>query len=495
MITRPNILWIGMDQIRYDTPACNGNPVCRTPSIDALADKGVSFDRAYTPSSLCSPARASMLTGQFAFHHGMLTNCDLYHSPLRELPAQDTLLHHRLHEAGYRCGFVGKSHIGTDKAPTDFGFEGFSPPGYGNIRQQPRYLEYLEAHGLTYTIREPIFANADATTCLAGIWDGQAESTPAAFLAAETMDMLETYAAKPETPFFLTCQFWGPHQPHLPSREFAGMHDRAAIKPWANAADDWHGKPEMVKRVHRDFYRQLPSDWDTWREVVGRYYDFTAMIDAQIGRILKRLQELGLEENTIIVFSTDHGDMTGSHGGMNDKGYAYEEAHHIPLIVAFPGHFQAGTRTDAMVYNMDIFPTLLDAIGLPVPAVDARSFLSTLIGEPLPNPRKDIYLEFHGLRFLYSQRALLTEDGNKYIFTPGDKDEFYDLKQDPAELHNRIDDPDYGDCVAQMRDRMIAHAWACKDPLAPCIAKYFGDWETSSNHQFDATNLKQQAGK
>ncbi len=490
MKNHPNILWIGMDQIRYDTLACNGNPVCQTPAIDALAARGISFERAYTPASLCTPARASMLTGQFAFHHGMLTNCDLYHSPLRELPAPDTLLHHRLQAAGYRCGFIGKSHIGTDKAPANFGFEGFSPAGYGDIRRQPRFLDYLKARGLAYTIREPIFANADETTCLAGIWDGPTDSTPAAFLAEETMALLEAYAAQPNTPFFLTCQFWGPHQPYLPSCEFAGMHDRAAIKPWANAVDDWHGKPEMVKRVHRDFYRQLPSDQDTWREVVGRYYDFTSMIDAQIGRILHRLQALGLEENTIIVLSTDHGDMTGSHGGMNDKGYPYEEAHHIPLIVAWPGHAQAGKRSDAMVYNMDIFPTLLDAAALSVPAIDGRSFLPVLIGEPLPNPRKEVYLEFHGLRFLYSQRALISDDEHKYIFTPGDRDEFYDLRQDPAELHNRIDDPAFERCIARMRSRMIEHAWACKDPLAPCIAKYFGDWTSPSQHQFDATNLK-----
>ncbi|MFW5894011.1 MAG: sulfatase-like hydrolase/transferase [Verrucomicrobiota bacterium] len=487
MTRRPNILWIGMDQIRYDTPACNGNPVCRTPNLDRIAARGVSFDRAYTPSTLCTPARASMLTGQFAFHHGLITNCDLYHAPVAELPRPDELLHHRLHQAGYRCGFVGKSHIGTEKGPRDYGFEGFSPPGYGDIRNQPRYRQHLAEHKLAYTIRDRIYANPDDTTCLAGIWDGPAESTPAAFLAEETMGLLDEYAACSQ-PFFLTCQFWGPHQAHLPSREFAGMHDREAIAPWPNFADEWQGKPEMVKRVHRDFYRARPSGWEQWREVVGLYYDFTAMIDAQLGRILDRLEALGLADNTIVVFTTDHGDMTGSHGGMIDKGYPYEEAHHIPLIVAWPGQIKGGRRTDAMVYNMDIFPTLLEAAGLNVPELDGQSFLEALHGRETDGGRNQLYLEFHGLRFLYSQRGIITDDNWKYIFTPGDRDEVYDLNTDPAELVNLIDAPDCAERVNGLRQRLMAAAAAAHDPLTPCIWKYFGDWQPPGR-QFDATRV------
>lgn len=485
MTSRPNILWIGMDQIRYDTPGCNGNTVCRTPNLDRLARQGVCFDRAYSPSSLCTPARVSMLSGQFAFHHGMITNCDLYHAPVTELPHPETLLHHRLTEQGYRCGFIGKSHIGTTKAPAEYGFEGWSPPGYGNIRQAKPFLDYLNE--LDYTIRDPIYANPDQTTCVAGVWDGPTESTPAHFLADKTLELLDDYAAQ-ESPFFLTCQFWGPHMAHLPSREFAGTHDRTAITPWTNFADDCRGKPEMIRRVHRDFYRDRPADWRQWREVVGLYYDFTAMIDAQIGRILDRLDALGLAENTIVVFTTDHGDMTGSHGGMLDKGYPYEEAHRIPLILAWPGQFAAGRRTDAMVYNLDVFPTLLEAANMPVSNRDGRSFLPQLTAADAGSARDRIYLEFHGLRFLYSQRALVTDDGWKYVFTPGDTDEVYDLNTDPAELNNRIDDPNCAGRVKTLRAQLMATAEELEDPLAPCICKYFGHWNTT-HAQFDATQV------
>jgi choline-sulfatase len=482
----PNILWIGVDQLRYDTPGCNGNGVCQTPNIDRLAASGVCFDRAYTPSSLCTPARASMLTGAFAFDHGLITNSDMYHAPVADLPRPETLLHHRLASAGYRCGWIGKGHIGAHRGPTDFGFEGFSPPGYGDIRRDPEFLDYLRQHQLAYTLRDLIHANPGEQTCVAGIWDGPVESTPEYYLAERTNDLLGHYAADGR-PFFLSVQFWGPHQPHLPSREFAGLHDRAAIDPWPNFADDEPGKPAMVRRIPRDFYRTLPRDWDGWREIVGRYYDCTAMLDAQIGRLLDRLDALGLAENTLVVFTSDHGDMTGAHGGANDKGLMYEEAHRIPLIIAAPGVAPRGARSGALVYNMDIFPTLLEALGLAADTPHGRSFLPVL-RDPAAPAREEIYLEFHGIRFLYSQRGMVTADGWKYIFTPGDTDEVYDLNTDPAELRNRIEDPACADRVEALRGQLMNLANRVGDPLAPCVGKYFGHWDLNPR-QIDATRI------
>ena len=120
---KPNILWIGVDQFRYDTVGANGNAICKTPNMDRIAAAGVNFSNAYSPCSLCSPARASMLTGLYAFKHGMGTNCDMYIPLSTELNNPDMLLHKRLQESGYHLGWVGKSHIGTEKGPVDYGFE------------------------------------------------------------------------------------------------------------------------------------------------------------------------------------------------------------------------------------------------------------------------------------------------------------------------------------------------------------------------------------
>lgn len=473
MNKRPNILWIGVDQLRCDTLGCSGNAVCKTPNVDAIAAKGICFDRAYCPTSLCTPARASMFTGQYAFHHGMLTNCEFYHTIAPELPDPDMLLHPRLAHLGYQLGFLGKWHVGTEKGPADHGFEGMNIAGYGNILQDPDYQRYLEKTNLTYEIRKPIYANPDDNCLLGAIWDGPVQSTPTYYLADRAIAKLDEFAQR-HSPFFLTCQFWGPHQPYRPSREYAGLHDRSAIEPWINFTDSLADKPTTNRRTTTDFYRALPTDWDGWREIVGLYYDYTSMIDAQVGRIIDRLNRLGIAQDTLIIFTSDHGDMTGSHGGMNDKGYMFEEVHRVPLILAWPGHVDAGSRSDALVYNMDIFPTILDVLGIADQGLDGQSLLSAAYGTS--ESRDDLLLEFHGIRFLQSQRGLITRDGWKYVFTPSDCDECYDLNQDPGELVNLIDDPRHCGKIEELRTRLMDAAIAADDPLQACICKYFGHW-------------------
>ena len=490
---KPNILWIGLDQLRFDVPGCNGNPVCHTPVIDRLAGQGVNFTNAYTTCCLCTPARASMLTGLFAFKNGMGTNCDLYHALNRDLPHPEMLLHHRLQQVGYRCGFVGKWHVGTDKGPTDYGFEGMNLKGYGDIVHDPGFQDYLKAKGLTYgPARNPIFGNPNGKTLLAGVWDGPTESTPAYYLADTTIDMLKRFSAD-KRPFMIDCQFWGPHPPYLPSPEFAGKHDRAAIKPWINFKDDLAGKPAAVRRFRSEFYRSLPKDWAGWRELVGLYYDYTSMIDQQIGRIIEQLDKLGLADNTIVILTADHGDMTGSHG-LFDKGFMYQEAFRIPLIVRWPARCPRPIRCDELVYNMDVFPTILDAIGRPDEQLDGKSFLPALEGKPLPNAREAIFLEFHGIRYLTSQRALVTKSGYKYIFNAGDFDEFYDLNKDPGELKNAIDASENRELVAKVQGMIKAAALRSRDPIADDIAKMFGDWQNLSG-QHEAAAMIQGQGK
>lgn len=491
--TPPNVLWIGLDQLRPDALGCHGNAVCRTPRIDRLASEGVRFSRAYTTCCLCSPARASMLTGRYAFRHGMGTNCGLYHSLADELPHPEMLLHRRLQDRGYQCGFVGKWHVGTKKSAQDYGFEGIAPAGYGDIVKHPEFLAYLQKRGISFgPVKNPVFGNRGNKTLLAGEWDGPLESTPAYFVAERTIELLRKYAAKGR-PFFLDCQFWGPHPPYLPTREYVGRHDRAGIAPWTNWDDDLKGKPASVSRFREGFYRQLPKDWNGWRELVGLYYDYITMHDDQIGRILDALQATGLGDNTIVVLSADHGDMIGSHG-LFDKGFMYEEAFRIPLMVRWPSRAKAGVVSDALVCNMDIFPTILDAVGVPDTTLDGKSFLAAVEGRSGVDVRDAIYLEFHGIRYLYSQRAMVTREGWKYIFNAGDRDEVYDLNSDPGERFNRLDDPAHRERVVSLQNQIKREALRVRDPIADDIAKMFGDWENLSG-QFEAAGMIQGAGK
>jgi arylsulfatase A-like enzyme len=491
---RPNVLWIGTDQLRFDALGCNGNPICRTPAIDRLASAGVRFTHAYTTCCLCTPARASMLTGRFAFKHGMGSNCDMYHALARELPAPEMLLHTRLLKLGYRCAFVGKWHVGAQKGPGDYGFEGMNLPGYGDIVHDAGYQQYLKDKGLAYgAVKNPIFGNAEGKTLLGGIWDGPTESTTCYYLADYTIGLLNNYATNGQ-PFFITCQFWGPHPPYLPSPEFAGRHNRTAIKPWTNFADELKGKPASVRRFRTDFYRALPKNWTGWRELVGLYYDYVSLIDQQIGRILAQLDRLGLAENTIVVLSADHGDMIGSHG-LFDKGFMYEEGFRIPLIVRWPARGRSPNVCDELVYNMDIFPTILDAVGKGDAQLDGKSFLNALDRKPLPDSRDALFLEFHGIRYLLSQRALVTRDGYKYIFNAGDFDECYDLNKDPGELRNIIHSSKYRTAVTSLRNRLQQAAAQFHDPIQDDIAKMFGDWKNLSGQHEAAAMIKGQNEK
>ena len=464
----PNILWIGVDQMRGDTPGCYGNLVCSTPHMDRLAAEGVRFSHAYAPCSVCTPSRASMFTGLYAFKHGMGTNCDMYHALASELPNPERLLHYRLKALDYHCAYAGKWHIGTRLGPVDHGFEGMNLPGYGDLKQEPGFQRYLQETGLACgLVLAPIYGNPGQKTLLAGQWDGPVESTPTYYLADYTIGLLEQLAASGE-PFFLICQFWGPHPPYLPSAEFAGRHDRRAIEPWINFHDDHRDKPQSVNRSRANFYRLLPNEWSGWREIVGLYYDFTTLVDAHIGRILAHLDQLGLAEDALVIFTSDHGDMIGSHGGLFDKGFMYEEAHRVPLIVRWPAR------------NMDIFPTILDILRQPDESLDGQSLLPLLDGRSDSPGREAIYLEFHGLRYLYSQRALITRDGHKYIFTPGDQDEVYDLNQDPGELHNLIAEKAYRESIESLRWQLMQTAARVGDPIRDYISKIFGRWEDLS---------------
>lgn len=479
-----NVLLIGVDQMRSDVAGPAKAVPAVTPTLDRLYSQAASFTRAYSSCPLCSPARASMFTGDYAFRHGMGTNCDMYHSLATELPDPSRLLHRVFQDAGYRTGFVGKWHVGTTKGPASFGFEGMDLAGYGNVAMSPEFLSYLDENGLSYSVEPTVFLNPDRQTMLAGNWNGPAASTPSYYLTQRTIDLLSDYA-EADAPFFATVQYWDPHQPHLVADEFRGITDRQSISAWPNFADDLAGKPRRVARERDDFYRLHPRTEAELVEYIGHYCDHMAMLDAQIGRLLSWLDQSGLAESTLVVFTSDHGDMTGGHGGLIDKGLLYEEAIKIPLL--FHHRDIAPGQRDQLATNMDILPTVLDLLDLEAPPRHGQSLAPHVLDRKTAG-RDQLLVEYHGLRFLYSQRALLFHDGWKFIFTPGDDDELYDLNSDPDEMNNLAGDATAADVLARCRDSMIAETARLDDPLRDCVAKFNGRWNTGSG-QFDATKL------
>lgn len=475
-----NVLLIGVDQMRSDVAGPGKRVPAVTPHLDALHARSARFERAYSSCPLCSPARASLFTGDYAFAHGMGTNCDMYHALAAELPDPSRLLHHAFLEAGFRCGFQGKWHVGTEQGPGAFGWEGMDLPGYGNVALSQGFLAYLRETGLSYSVEPTLFLNPGDQTMLAGRWTGPPESTPSHYLTTRTLEMLEGFG---ETPFLATVQYWDPHQPHLVCDAYAGITPRDAIEPWDNWDDDLSAKPRRVGRERDDFYRLHPRTAEAVVAHIAHYCDHLAQLDAQIGRLLDGLDALGRAEDTLVIFTSDHGDMTGAHGGLIDKGLLYEEALRVPLLFRGPG-IAAGPRGQ-LACGIDVLPTAMDLLGLPRPERHGISLAPALRAPDVPG-RDVLLVEYHGLRFLYSQRAILSEDGWKLIFTPGDGDELYHLPSDPAELRNRIGDPAAAGALARLRAAMIAETARLGDPLRDCVAKFQGVWDTGSG-QFDAT--------
>lgn len=476
-----NYLYIACDQLRSDAFSVSGNTVCTTPNIDRLAREGVNFVNAYTTAPLCTPARGSIFTGNYAFKHGMGTNCDMYHALAKELPDPSKLLHHAMLTAGYRCGYIGKWHVGTMIGPCDYGYEGMNVPGYGNLQVEPEFKEYLKANGYSYEITEPIYLNPGEKTMCAGIWDGPVESHMDWYLTNRTIDQMRGYHEKNQK-FFLTCQFWSPHGPHLPPKEWYGRADRNKIEQWKSFREDLNNKPEFVRR-NLMMYRAAPQSWKECREIIGRYYDMMMFVDNQIGRMLDYLEQSGELENTVIFFSSDHGDMQFVHNGVYGKGYLYQEAVRVPLMMRHPAYRNIGS-CDALVSNMDILPTIRDDMGIPAEC-DGQSMLPLLRHEI--KGRDCFLMEFHGINYLFTQRAVVDRENYKYIWTPGSMDELYDLNTDPDEMVNLIDYPAMARKREQLQEQLKHEAVQYRDPVMDHIYKILGQWENPSG-QVDCTN-------
>lgn len=459
---RTNVLLLMTDQHRRDTLGCYGNEVCQTPNLDALAAAGTRFDQAYTPTAICTPARATLLTGVLPFRHTLLANYERNVGYREELDGRFPPFTEPLRAAGYRCGHVGKWHVGKENGPAEFGFEGEHYPGWGNPVRHPDYLAYLAERGLPeFALRSQArgtFPNGEPGNLLAGVLDQPAEASFEHFLADRTIEKLRDYAGgfhERAQPFFLGCHWFGPHLPYCIPREYYDRYDPADVELPASMAETFAGKP----RVHRHYSKHWTFDSfspDDWRKLIAVYWGYVTLIDEQVGRVLAALDELGLTEDTACLFTADHGEFTGSHR-LHDKGPAmYDDIYRVPMLARGPG-LPAGRVEDRFVTLADLTPTFLDLAGVDVPEYyDGASLVPLLSGgESTGDWREEVVAEFHGHHFPYPQRMIRT-DRYKLVVNPPDENELYDLATDPDELHNRYEHPE----LATVRRALLGRLYA-----------------------------------
>ncbi len=493
MCSSPNILWICTDQQRWDTLNCYGNPYVTTPHIDRLAASGVRFANAFCQSPVCTPSRASFLTGRYP----RTTRC---RQNGQHIPVDEVLVTRLLAEAGYVGGLSGKLHLSpanpsvtTHREPrindgyTEF-YWSHTPLPSANLTtdaggaQSPwigdDYTPWLRQRGAAYT-RSAVAGSPWVQTSV------PAELHQTTWCAEMAIDFIQRHA-QGDQPWFFSVNPFDPHHAFDPPAEYLQPYlDRLDEIPLPDfTPGELEDKPIFQHQDHNGGYNNpnlypfSRMNAQDHRLVRGAYWAMIDLIDAQVGRILDALESSGQAENTIVIFMSDHGEMLGDRGIYLKGPYFYEPAIHIPLIVAGPG-ILAGETSAALVELTDLAPTLLDAAGLPRhPGMQGRSLWPLLTGDTaLDSFREDVYCEFYnalsGHKNPQAHATCVRTAQHKIAVYHGiGAGELYDLAADPSETVNRWDDPAYAGVKAEMLVRLCDRMAQTVDPLPPRVAPW-----------------------
>ena len=438
----PNILLLFSDQFRYDAMGCAGNPVVRTPALDRLAREGMHFTHAVTPTPVCVAARQSLITGHVDSVHGRWGNN--FPNPEPMLPALPQLLG----SAGYITHAIGKMHFSPPRR--HYGFQRMELmeeiPAY---REDDEYLLYLKAHGYGHVrqvhgVRNLLYHQPQVSVI-------PEEHHGSTWVADRTVDFLTHHARYyPERPFFCWSSWIAPHLPWNAPEPFASMYALDQIDPplhWDQPREELAPSLRNAKESADVAFASL----DHLKRIKSLYYGNVSLIDKGIGRILRALDALGMAENTLVVFASDHGEMMGDHGTFQ-KSKAYDASARIPFLMRLPGRVEAGQRSVERVSLRDLLPTFLDVAGVEYPAPQGVPPLSgaSLLGRAgggLAEPREQFVIEegVGNTRWW----SLLAGPWKYNYYVQGGWEELFNLEDDPQEMHNLL----LSDAAPEMRAR------------------------------------------
>ncbi|MHB1483423.1 MAG: sulfatase-like hydrolase/transferase [Saccharofermentanales bacterium] len=453
---QPNILLICDDQHRYDCLGINGHKSLRTPNLDRLATEGVRFENAFTPCPVCTPSRVSMLTGQWSFKHGMLSIPEWTELSMINWEPEHPSFPRELKNAGYYLGHVGKwhsdcePHKNANPSPYDIGFDDFIP--------ESDYHVYCVKNNIRSMHYEPVESTVpwDKWKSKVDEFVGSDESR-LNWGAGKVVDLIEKHSSG--KPFFIR---WDPTEPHLPNvvpRDYADKYPVKDIELWGSCADTLDNKSYALRQYALSWGIENLSD-DEIKSVISLYLANIELLDKQVGRLLDTLESQGLTQNTLVIFTSDHGDTCGSHRLIDKHFTMYDDITHVPLIMRWPGMLQAGqVRSDFVSSSVDLATTILSAADVAVPSTFQGMSLLEDTG------REDIISAYHGGNIgLFTQRMLRNKKW-KYVYNATDRDELYNLEKDPWEMNNLIYNEDDSEIVRQMRLRLAEWLESAGDRL------------------------------
>lgn len=427
-----NVIFILTDDHRYDAMGFMGHPFIKTPNLDKLALEGVHLKNAFVTTSLCSPSRASILTGLYTHKHRVIDNNRLEPEDIVYFPQY-------LQKAGYATAFLGKWHMGSDSDEPRPGFDHWvSFKGQGNyLPPNPNYT--LNVDGRRVPQKGYI---TDELTDYAIDWLKQQNAA--------------------EKPFFMYLSHKAVHANFTPAARHAGLYKDV---PWEHPASE-NVDPDKAKKLPR-WLRDQRNSWHgvdfpyhselDVEQYYKRYCEAFLAVDDSIGRVMAQLRDMGIDKDTLVLYMGDNGFMFGEHG-LIDKRVAYETSIRVPMVMYCPALFKPGTVVNEVVANIDIGPTILDAAGLVCPPhMDGQSFIDLAQGKHPAWRDYFLYVYYWEKNFPQSPTVFaLRGDRYKYITYYGlwDTDELYDLQADPEEMVNLIHDPKNKKIVSEMENRL-----------------------------------------
>ena len=460
----PNLLFIIVDQMRYDALSIAGNPIVKTPNLDKLARQGAYFKNAYTPVAVCGPARSSILTGTTINTHGVNTNDKTYYyddSPVMTMKTFDEILT----EKGYHAEYFGKWHVLTSHSSVYKNEKKYAENGKYMFDHQGQRFMYLDYLNEVFPKKEPrkeelldFFSERPYTPDPIDVDYGKSynevkkanvrhsqpnyhgkssipkEHSITAFYAKKTIDAIKRLKDKP---FSITASFHFPHAPMIVSEPYYSLYDPEEMPIPVSMSDNMDNSP--YKHANRRHTLTDYADKEKIKYMISNYYGLVTELDHWIGKIIATLDEEGISENTMVIFTSDHGEMLGAHG-MREKNVFYEESSHVPLFIKSPNHIKENTNVYGYVSNVDLFATIMDYLQVGAHKSDGQS-LRDLI-EKKPTNQGDYVVTEWDYRGPIQPNYMIVRDGWKLMIPYAEDSKvinaMYNLNDDPHETINLL---------------------------------------------------------